>query len=158
MFHSETAWVFCLLLFKKCPYLNIFWSVFSRIRTEYGEIRIVLLYSLQMPENTDQENSKYGHFSRIVCVFLSDPTFILLCWILQACCWSLHCTKKWNFPLRISSVNVTKSAGNSGFGHIYWINPIWKTSFFCAAFEKVNGLTRTNNINISPSRFRATFF
>ena len=29
-----------------------------------------------------------------------------------------HC-----FPLRISSVNVTKSAVNSGFGHIYWRNP-----------------------------------
>ena len=29
-----------------------------------------------------------------------------------------HCTKKWRFPLRISSVNVTKSAGNCGFGHI----------------------------------------
>ena len=24
-----------------------------------------------------------------------------------------------HFPLRISSVNVTKSAGNCGFGHIY---------------------------------------
>ena len=31
--------------------------------------------------------------------------------------------KKWNFPLRISSVNVTKSAGNCGFGHIYRRNP-----------------------------------
>ena len=30
--------------------------------------------------------------------------------------------KKWIFPLRISSVNVTKSAGNCGFGHIYWRN------------------------------------
>ena len=27
--------------------------------------------------------------------------------------------KKWSFPLSISSVNVTKSAGNCGFGHIY---------------------------------------
>ena len=26
--------------------------------------------------------------------------------------------KKWSFPLRISSVNVTKSAGDWGFGHI----------------------------------------
>ena len=34
---------------------------------------------------------------------------------------TLH--KKWSFPLRISSVNVTKSAGNSGYGHIYWRNP-----------------------------------
>ena len=41
---------------------------------------------------------------------------------------TLH--KKWSFPLRISSVNVTKSAGNCGFGHIYWRNPYWKTSFF----------------------------
>ena len=30
---------------------------------------------------------------------------------------SLH--KTWSFPLRISSVNVTKSGGNCGFGHIY---------------------------------------
>ena len=28
-----------------------------------------------------------------------------------------HCTKEWSFPLRISSVNVTR------FGHIYWRNP-----------------------------------
>ena len=32
--------------------------------------------------------------------------------------------KKWSFPLRIASVNVTKSAGNCGFGHIYWNNPL----------------------------------
>ena len=31
--------------------------------------------------------------------------------------------KKWSFPLRISSVNVTKSAGNCGFGHISWRIP-----------------------------------
>ena len=44
--------------------------------------------------------------------------------------------KKWSFPLRISSVNVTKSAANCGFGHIYWRNPQWKTSFFvqCTGF------------------------
>ena len=34
---------------------------------------------------------------------------------------TLH--KKLSFALRISSVNVTKSAGNCGFGHIYWRNP-----------------------------------
>ena len=41
----------------------------------------------------------------------------------------LHCKKR-NFPLRISSVNVTKSAGNYGFSHIYWRNSPWKISFF----------------------------
>ena len=30
--------------------------------------------------------------------------------------------KKWSFPLRISSVNVTKSTISCGFGHIYWSN------------------------------------
>ena len=34
------------------------------------------------------------------------------------------------FPLRISSVNVTKSAGICGFGHICWRHLYWKTSFF----------------------------
>ena len=34
---------------------------------------------------------------------------------------SLH--EKWSFPLRRSSVNMTKPAVNCGFGHIYWRNP-----------------------------------
>ena len=38
--------------------------------------------------------------------------------------------KKWSFSLRIYSVNVTNSARNWGVGHIYWIKPQWKTSFF----------------------------
>ena len=38
--------------------------------------------------------------------------------------------KKWSFPLRISSVYMTKSAVFCGFGHIYWRNPQWKTSCF----------------------------
>ena len=35
----------------------------------------------------------------------------------------VYCTKKWNFPWRISSVNVAKSVVSFGFGHIYWGNP-----------------------------------
>ena len=42
---------------------------------------------------------------------------------------TLH--KKWSFPLRVSSVNVTKSVENSGFGHIDWRKPKLKISF-CA--------------------------
>ena len=38
--------------------------------------------------------------------------------------------KKRSFPLRVSSVNVTKSTVFCGFGHIYWRNPYRKTSFF----------------------------
>ena len=47
-----------------CPFLKLFWSVFSHIRTEYGEIWSTSSYSVRMLENTDQNNSKYGHFSR----------------------------------------------------------------------------------------------
>ena len=42
--------------------------------------------------------------------------------------YTLH--KKWSFPLRISSVNVTKYAENSEFGHIHWRNPQWKIPLF----------------------------
>ena len=41
---------------------------------------------------------------------------------------TLH--KKWNFPLRISSVDMTKSAVFSSFGHIFEWNSLGKTSFF----------------------------
>ena len=41
-----------------------------------------------------------------------------------------HRTKNWNFPLRVSSVNVTKFEVSCGFSHIYWRNPQWKTSIF----------------------------
>ena len=53
-------------LCKKCPYSELFWSSFSRIRTEYGEIRSMSPYSVRIRENTDQNNSEYGHFSRSV--------------------------------------------------------------------------------------------
>ena len=40
---------------KKCPYSELFWSIFSLIRTEYVE-------TVRMRENTDQNNFEYGHF------------------------------------------------------------------------------------------------
>ena len=52
---------------------------------------------------------------------------------------TLH--KKWSFPLGISSVIVTESAEDCGFGHIYWRNNQWKNSFFVqcqSATEEAN--------------------
>ena len=43
---------------EKCPYSELFWSVFFYIRTEYGEIRSISPYSVQMWENLDQNNSE----------------------------------------------------------------------------------------------------
>ena len=52
-----------LSLRKKCPYSALHCTVFSRIRTEYGEIQSISPHSVWMRENTDQKNSEYGHFS-----------------------------------------------------------------------------------------------
>ena len=55
---------------KNCPYSELFWSVLSCIWSEYGEIRGISPYSVQIRENTDQNNSEYEHFSRseVVCI------------------------------------------------------------------------------------------
>ena len=109
-----------------------------------------------MRENADQKGSKYNHFSRSVksaslrkiCQYTGFLWFVfsrvrtstilplygqihvtethMLAFFTQ--CMS-RC-KKWSFPLRISLVNMTKSAENCGFGHIFKRNPYWKTSFF----------------------------
>ena len=42
-------------LCKKCRYWELFWSVFTPIQTECPKV--------QMWENTDRKNSKYGHYS-----------------------------------------------------------------------------------------------
>ena len=51
---------------EKCPYLEFFWPVFSRIRTEYGEILRISSYSVRIRENTDQKKYEYGDFLRSV--------------------------------------------------------------------------------------------
>ena len=48
-------------MLEKGPYSELFWSVFCRIRIEYGEI---LPHSVRMRENTEQENSELGHFTQ----------------------------------------------------------------------------------------------
>ena len=52
------------ILRKKCPYLELFWSAFSRIWTEFSELQSISPYSVRMWENADLNNSKYGHFPR----------------------------------------------------------------------------------------------
>ena len=48
---------------KKYLYAEFFWSVFFRIRTEYGDSLRKFPYSVLMWEHTDQKISQYGHFS-----------------------------------------------------------------------------------------------
>ena len=48
---------------KSVQIRSIFWSVFSKIRTEYGEILRISPYSVRIRENTDQKILRFGHFS-----------------------------------------------------------------------------------------------
>ena len=49
---------------EKFPYSGLFWSAFSPVRTEYGEMPCISSHLVQMQENKDQNNSEYRHFLR----------------------------------------------------------------------------------------------
>ena len=65
---SKVFKIYCYHSLRHCvksvQIRSYFWSVFSRIRTEYGEILRISPYSVRMLENTDQKNSVFEHFSR----------------------------------------------------------------------------------------------
>ena len=65
-------------LAKKYPYSDLFWSAFSRSRTEYGETLCISSYSVRMQENADQNNSEYGHFSRSASSWLYNKITVSL--------------------------------------------------------------------------------
>ena len=44
---------------KSVQIWSFFWSVFPRIRTEYGEILRISQHSVRMQENTDQKKTLY---------------------------------------------------------------------------------------------------
>ena len=64
---------------------RVFWLVFSRIRTEYGEIWSISIYSFEIRENTNQENSENGYFTRSVIPpevhFIQFLNFRVLCYL-----------------------------------------------------------------------------
>ena len=70
--------LFQITLREKCPYSRFFWSVFSCLRTEYGEMRSFSPYSVRIRENTDQKNSEYGHFSRSVSFSIIFQSFDIM--------------------------------------------------------------------------------
>ena len=77
-----------LALREKCPYSELFWSAFFRIRTEYGEILRI------KPENADQNKCGYGHVLRSVVDFRFSLVNAFYCSSLQMNFWfvlvSLH--------------------------------------------------------------------
>ena len=69
-----------LSLRKKCPYLELFWSVFSRIRTKYGDILRISPYSIQMRENRTRITPNMDTFHAVCKAYIVIPaihTFVL---------------------------------------------------------------------------------
>ena len=62
--YEQEVWHYKMALPETCPYSELFWSTFFRIRTEFGEILCIFPYSVRMRENTDQNNSEYGKILR----------------------------------------------------------------------------------------------
>ena len=63
---------------EKCPYSELFWSVFCRIWTEYEEILRISPYSVRIRENADQNNSEYGHFYVMI---MSDFPILMVIYV-----------------------------------------------------------------------------
>ena len=49
---------------KSVKILSFFWSAFSCIRTEYGDLLRKSSYSVRIQENTDQKDYAFGHFTQ----------------------------------------------------------------------------------------------
>ena len=64
-------------------------------------------------------------------------------WWCHHCKFTLH--KKWSFPLRIPPVNVTKSAGKCGFGHITGVILKGKLHFLWAVRSNIEYWYETPN-------------
>ena len=63
-----------ITLREKCLYLKFFWSLFFRIRIEFGNLQSSFPYSAQNARKHNQENSKYGDFSRGINLTAYFPT------------------------------------------------------------------------------------
>ena len=54
---------------EKCLIRGFIWSVFSRIPTEYGEMRSISLYSVRMWENMDQKKLSIRTLHAVVSIY-----------------------------------------------------------------------------------------
>ena len=53
--YETSKYLVDIILCEKCPNTEFFWSVFSRIGTEYGDLLRKSPYSFPIRDNTDQK-------------------------------------------------------------------------------------------------------
>ena len=62
-------WLQCNTLRGKCPYLEFFWSVFSAIQTEYGEMLRIFPYSAQSGKTRTKTTPNTDTFQAVTLIF-----------------------------------------------------------------------------------------
>ena len=95
------------ILPEKYPYLEFFWSVFSRIRPEYGEILCISPYLVQMRENTDQKKPQTLYRKNKDTFHAVIPSFLRIC---------LHLLKK---PLIKNFISCAVSFHKFSLNHFF---------------------------------------
>ena len=62
---------------KKCPYLDLFWSPFSRIRTKCREILNISPYPVRMWEKGDQISPNTDTFHAVIFLLRNEENMII---------------------------------------------------------------------------------
>ena len=143
--------LFCsskLFHFVASSYLELFWSSFSRIRMEYGEILPISPYSVRMRENMDQNYCEYGHFSRSFTFTTKGKThftgccmFIILWQAQEFLVFLLSC----NILLLLFSYGIVYVNCASTFAIVRFFNPL--------ILYLVSSFSPSNFINIEIKKF-----
>ena len=71
------------------PYLEFFWSAFSNICTEYGDILRIFLHSVRMSQNRDRKTLNADSFHAVL-AYPDKVKLLLKIWSLNYICFHLY--------------------------------------------------------------------
>ena len=143
---------------KKCPYSELFWSVFSRIRSEYGEIRRTIFTQWFPSEYSVEVSPLNSNKHALIKTLLKSQTINLgLAWFPKI---KFPMLLKWTSILRTNAAvcmdNIHSNTGRAGaFEIVCDVNTAWKLSkhgVFSGPFIPVFGL---NTGKYGPDTFHA---
>ena len=110
-------------------YLSIYLFIYFFIFRQNSE-NTYMNYAWWMQQHETLSSIRITSFDSIPIWLLNKKYFEWYYFLYQAL--SQFTVQKISFPLRISSVNVTKSSGNCGFGHILLKKFFMENFIFCA--------------------------
>ena len=115
LLYSYTDWNGWRFHCAKCVQTrSFFWSVFSRIRTQYGEILRISPYSVQMRQNTDQKKLRiWTLFTQcfLMCDHLIFKSFLFQMGIFRRTRvpffeWTILRSSHWRWFVKTSVLNI----------------------------------------------------